>query len=239
MPTYRTDLLSVSADAKTWKGQGLGYLTGILYLAPHTLSGFNVCSHASPGCSAVCIYYSGRGTTKAVQEARLRRTEIFFQDRKKFLTLLRADIFRLEGWAKAQGRTPTVRLNGTSDLPWERIDIDLFNEFPHIQFYDYTKVPGRRTLPKNYHLTFSYSETNLQDTKVEWAHGRNVAVVTDGSIKPWTQVDVPWYHEPVPTVDGEQHDCRFLDPKGSVVLLKSKGKGYQDRAGFIHRQVIQ
>ena len=56
MKTYKEyykgkSLLSVSQDSKTVKGEKLGYLTGILYLAPHKISGSNLCPHATPGCS--------------------------------------------------------------------------------------------------------------------------------------------------------------------------------------------
>ena len=43
-------LLNIDNNAKTIKGQKYGYKTAILYLAPSTLSGFNVCPMASNGC---------------------------------------------------------------------------------------------------------------------------------------------------------------------------------------------
>ena len=42
-------------SAKAIKAQEFGYLNAIHYLAPSKLSGFNLCSHASPGCIAICL----------------------------------------------------------------------------------------------------------------------------------------------------------------------------------------
>ena len=38
-------LFSISTNAKTVKGEKLGYLTGVLYLAPAMLSGFGCTPH--------------------------------------------------------------------------------------------------------------------------------------------------------------------------------------------------
>jgi hypothetical protein len=49
-------------NAKTSKGESLGYLTGIMYLAPaNTVKGLNLCPFASSGCKAACLYSAGRG----------------------------------------------------------------------------------------------------------------------------------------------------------------------------------
>ena len=100
---------------------------------------------------------------------------------------------------------PSVRLNVLSDYVWELICPDLFTIFggrskfngvsmPYVQFYDYTKIPGRwpaetrrvvaehlgqpeseYNLPRNYHITFSYSgaRSSLQYSEIQnWA-GQN------------------------------------------------------------------
>jgi hypothetical protein len=45
-----------------------------------------------------------------------------------------------------------VRLNGTSDIPFENIKFmdgkNIFELFPEIQFYDYTKIPNRKDIPE-------------------------------------------------------------------------------------------
>ena len=49
-------LLNIDNNAKTVKGQKYGFITAILYLAPSTQSGFNVCPLASEGCKNACLY---------------------------------------------------------------------------------------------------------------------------------------------------------------------------------------
>jgi hypothetical protein len=97
-------------------------------------------------------------------------------------------------------------------------------EFKNVQFYDYTKIPGREKLPKNYHLTFSRSEVNENDCLNELQKGRNVAVVFD--VLPTT-----WNGYPV--ICGDNDDLRFLDPKNVVVGLTAKGKAKKDDSGFV------
>ena len=127
---------------------------------------------------------------------------------------------------------PCVRLNGTSDLPWERIDPELFEEFSHVTFYDYTKVAGRIT-PNNYHITFSRSEENEAQALKELRRGKNVAVVF-GQLGPAIAKTQPlpptWYAGPYgeqfEIIDGDEHDLRFIDPVsdiGYVIGLRAKG----------------
>ena len=92
--------------------------------------------------------------------------------------------------------------------------------FPQVQFYDYTKIPNRRNVPSNYHLTFSRSETNHQDVILSQ---NNVAVVFD--VLPATYLGRT-------VIDGTETDLRFLDPQNVVVGLKANGKAKQDTSGF-------
>ena len=140
-------LLSVLADPKTSKSVGLGYLTGILYLSPHTEAiehlgyGFNLCPNATKVCSTNCLYYQGRGHMNNVKKARLKKTDRFFQDRDNFIKDLYDDINRLVDDAQKLGLKPAIRLNGTSDIPWEKyINMEAYG---HVQFYDYTKIWDR------------------------------------------------------------------------------------------------
>ena len=48
-----------------------------LHLAPHTLSGYNVCPHASKGCAEACLNTAGRGRMNMVQDARIKKTIMF------------------------------------------------------------------------------------------------------------------------------------------------------------------
>lgn len=48
-------------NPKTVKGRKDNIMTAIMHLAPHTLSGANVCAHATAGCAAACLNTAGRG----------------------------------------------------------------------------------------------------------------------------------------------------------------------------------
>jgi hypothetical protein len=230
-------LLSVDTNAKTIKGQAKGFLTGILYLAPVKESGaINVCPHASQGCAAACLFTAGRGAFDNVRNARIAKTLEFVRDRAAFMEILAADVSRLIKKAEKLGMTPCVRLNGTSDLPWEKIPCGSFanimERFPAIQFYDYTKNPNRIAaylegkLPANYQLTFSRSEDNGQIALSILGSGGNVAIV-------FSSAKLPESFQGKPVVDGDESDLRFLDPRGCVVGLKAKGKARKDLSGFV------
>jgi hypothetical protein len=221
-------LLSVSQDSKTLKNLKKGYLTGILYMAPNTIGGPNVCPMASRGCIEACLYTAGRAKVfNTIQKARIKRKQLFFEDRALFTHMLAKEIHALKRKADTMNLSPTVRLNGTSDLyPSEYRD--LMYEFSDIPFYDYTKVHTRfaRNLPPNYSLTFSRSESN-GDVCVDLLHqGHNVAVVFD---------KLPTYWHDFVVINGDEYDARFLDPKGVIVGLTAKGDAKTDCSGFVVR----
>ena len=238
-------LLSVAADAKTIKGAAAGVLTGILYLAPGTLAGVgNLCPHASKGCAQACLFSAGRaGIFEAINIARVMRTRFLHADRAAFLDVLRGEIRALMRRAAREGMRPAVRLNGTSDLPWESLAPELFEEFAGLQFYDYTKNPrralafARGELPENYHLTFSLSETNAPTAALVASAGCNVAAVVDGH-RGGQPLAIAG--ESFATFDADRHDVRFLDRvspggRGRVGVLKAKGKAKKDLSGFVVR----
>ena len=216
-------LLGIS-NTKTLKGEKQGYRTYIMHLAPSTLSGYQVCPMASLGCSTACLNLSGMGRFSNVQAARVAKTRHFFQDRPAFMQQLVREVRSAVKACQKAGVTPVVRLNGTSDIRWEMIPVlgvaSIMDAFPMVQFYDYTKIPNRRDVPANYHLTFSRSETNHQDVILSQY---NVAVVFD--VLPATYLGRP-------VVDGTETDLRFLDPQNVVVGLKANGKAKQDTSGF-------
>ncbi len=225
------NLLSVSADAKTIKGEKKGYLTGILYLLPADSSGItNLCTNASPGCKAACLNTAGRGVFSSVQAGRMRKTKLLVEDREEFLSQLSQDIINVIKKAKREHMTPCFRLNGTSDLAW--LGQHFARRFPNTQFYDYTKhpKPWQRTLP-NYHLTFSDSETNAVDALYALEHGINVAMVFD--TKRGQPLPKTWCNYKV--IDGDLSDLRFKDPKGVIVGLRAKGRAKKDCTGFVVR----
>jgi hypothetical protein len=180
-------LLTVG-NTKTLKGEALGYMTFILHLAPSQLSGYNTCPSASIGCAAACLNTAGRGgmiklgdDTNAIQEARIRKTIDFFTQREAFMELLALDIETAVRHAARRNFIPVFRLNGTSDIRWERVPVggydNVMDAFSTLQFYDYTKLPNRRDIPANYHLTFSQSESNQHYVPMQLERNMNVAVV--------------------------------------------------------------
>jgi hypothetical protein len=223
-----------SGNSKTRKGEKKGFTTYGLHLAPANLSGFNVCKDASAGCAAACLNTAGRGKMTMVQTARIKKTLFFFKDKQGFLAELWQEAAKSIKSAARKNMTPCFRLNLTSDLPWEKIKFNgqsIFDTFPSIQFYDYTKSPERMTaflsgtLPKNYHLTFSRSESNGSLAEAFLASGGNVAMVFRKSL--------PATFKTYPVVDGDETDLRFLDGSGKIVGLKEKGLAKKDETGFV------
>lgn len=225
--------ISVNADAKTIKGKALNVLTGIMYLAPASLSGTDVCPFATAACRASCLNTAGRGAFSSVQNARINRTKRFLSDRVLAIKDIKKEIVSLVRKATKAGMVPAIRLNGTSDLAMETLFP--MTEFQGVQFYDYTKNPHRMKkylageMPSNYHLTFSLSETNKAQALDILRAGGNVAAVfrtTDPKHFPKT-----W--EGFKVINGDETDVRFYDPKGVVVGLKMKGKASKDSKGFV------
>jgi len=226
-----------TANPKIQKGTKLGYLSFILHLAPSTLSGHNTCPKATKGCIAACLNTAGRGgmfkrgeTTNVIQKARIRKTNYFYDDRAGFMFDLMQDIKKGIRLANKLGLEPVFRLNGTSDLSWEKYDMlpgmNVFEVFAGIQFYDYTKVLGRKVKHiENYHLTFSKADGNDSDVAEALMQGMSVVAVYD---------KIP---EGVPSAD--ETDLRFLDPKGIMLGLKAKGKAKKDYTGFVIRLTEQ
>jgi hypothetical protein len=223
-----------TANPKIQKGTKLGYLSFILHLAPADLSGKETCPKRTAGCTSACLNTAGRGgmfkrgeNTNMIQKARIRKTNEFFNNREQFMFDLYHDIVKAKKFADKQGLIPVFRLNGTSDLSWEKYtvgttDMNLFQLFPTVQFYDYTKVLGRKVAQyPNYHFTFSKADGNDSDVAEALMQGMSVVAVYD---------QIP---EGVPSAD--ETDLRFLDPKGVMLGLKAKGRAKKDYSGFVIR----
>ena len=245
-------LIGRDNNAKTIKGNELKFATGVLNLAPFNLSGvMNVCSQATPGCAAACLNTAGHGGmfdasgTNKVQEARIKRTEWLFNDRKSFLKQLDKEIQLFIKWSEKKGFTPVIRLNCTSDLAWESATFSggiwedgfkgsIIERYPNVQFYDYTKILPRMMkylrgkMPSNYHLTFSWAETQKKQNEAMFVLGAggNVAVV-------FSNENFPKRYKGFKVINGDKHDLRFLDKKNVIVGLKAKGKGKKDKSGFV------
>ena len=230
-----------TANPKIQKGAKLGYLSFILHLAPATLSGKETCPKRTAGCTAACLNTAGRGgmfkrgeNTNMIQQARIRKTKEFFENRDQFMKDLYHDVRKGIRQAERLGLTPVFRLNCTSDLAWEKYtvgttDMNLFELFPTVQFYDYTKVLGRKVSQyANYHLTFSAADGNDKDVDKAVAQGMNVAMVFD---------KLPAEFMGRVVNDADEHDLRFLDPLNTIAGLKAKGRAKKDTSGFVRRMI--
>jgi len=234
-----------TGNPKILKGIKQGFNTYILHLAPADLSGYEVCAKRTIGCTLACLNMAGRGgmmkkgeTTNMIQEARKRKTKMFFENRELFMELLVKDITLAIKQSIKMGLIPVIRLNGTSDLAFEKYEVtiegkeykNIFAAFPDIQFYDYTKILGRKVKDiKNYSLTFSAADGNDADVAKAIEQGYNIATVF-GLKK---TEPMPAEYNGLPVFNGDESDLRFLDPKGVVVGLYAKGKAKKDTSGFV------
>ena len=236
MSTFKKskNLLSISADSKTIKGEKIGYLTGILYLAPAKTTKYNTCSMAKLAqCAKACLYSAGRGAFNSVQQSRIDKTLYFYEARDEFMATLFKNIRSLVKKAESKGLKPLVRLNGTSDIRWENIPFEsydnIFEAFSNVQFYDYTKDANRKNLPVNYDLTFSYSGVESFKPYVEKAQskGMRMAVV-------FRKIEnIPLSFKGIKVVSGDNSDVRHLDDQGVIVGLYAKGAAKRDNTGFV------
>lgn len=242
----RSLLSAIDTNPKVAKSGKLGVMTGILHLAPGDMSGHEVCPKRSPGCSAACLHYAGSPVyMQAKTQARITKTKLFFSDFQLFMNILALEIDELIAKAKKANMEPALRLNGTSDIVWERkrfrptaevaealattMDLtSVISLFPTTTFYDYTAIPSRN-VPENYHLTFSLKEHNVNDALAALAQGINVAAVFPGKL-PESYLDVT-------VINGDEHDYRPADPAGVIVGLKAKGqRGRSDTTGFVQHE---
>lgn len=246
--TSNSKLAKVPNCAQAYAVRGLA-------LAPHNLSGRNVCPHAGACREACVLWFAGRTNSNVYRKAALARTAMLFADRRAFLEQLSEELADLVVWAAAHDATPCVRLNAASDIRWESVAPDIFADFPTVQFYDYTKfAPARRgaDLPDNYSLTYSLSEkSTYADVVNAWQQGRNIAVVFDAPYKPSIGRfgALPGYVRfqalngettTMSVVDGDLHDVRLPERDGRGVVVALRGKGGAARvhsammAGFAH-----
>ena len=242
----KTTLLT-QGNAKIVKGEKLGYTTKGIHLAPAQLSGFEVCRWRSKGCTASCLNTAGRGRMDSIQKSRIAKTKLFFTQQLDFLAKLSKEISSSMKTSAKKGMKSVFRLNLTSDIAWESVFFNeeepksIFDKFPSIQFYDYTKSFKRmcnflgkpflkgEVFPSNYHLTFSRSEHNDEKCKMVLAMGGNVAVVFRNQLpKTWQGYEV---------INGDENDLRFLDKQGVVVGLIEKGMAKKDETGFVQEGV--
>tara|TARA_R110001606_G_scaffold12378_2_gene54161 strand:+ start:2189 stop:2758 length:570 start_codon:yes stop_codon:yes gene_type:complete len=178
------------------------------------------------------------------QKAQTLKTLWFHLFQDDFIATLKGEILRKYKIATLNGNKCAIRLNGSSDIIWERY-LNMA-DFPDVQFYDYTKhrASTRANRAPNYHLTFSLDEKpNAQTYANEWlAMGGNVAMVvagmgsklSDAKQAAQTLVRNGWFGYPV--IDGDISDTRFDDEGGHWVALYAKGTpALHDTSGFVQR----
>ena len=232
MPKY--NLLS-SGSTKIEKSNKLSdkYFSRIIYLASDDEADGKrtVCPYAKiAGCSEPCLDTAGMGKFSNVRKARVRKTLLFLNEPQEFMRQLVQDVNKFLRECDRLGKKPALRLNGTSDIQWETIEVDghenIFAMFPQIQFYDYTKIPTRKVehIP-NYHLTWSYSEANDKYATLFDKVSNNIAVVFRDAL--------PKMFKGLKVIDGDKHDMRFLDETQVVVGLIEKGEAKKDTSGFV------
>jgi hypothetical protein len=226
-----TTLLSApGSNPKIAKSEKSGeYLSTILHLLP----GRRTCPFASAGCLAACLNTAGNPAyLKGKLRARQNRTEFYWSDRAGFKAQLIKELTAFSRKLDKLNKLGAVRLNGTSDIVWEKTFPEVFDRFAHLQFYDYTKIPKRMgddwKLPKNYDLTFSRSEENESDFRRIVGNRRTAVVFEKSALQ--DAYSSGWLG--VAVVDGDETDLTFLHEPNVILGLKAKGKARTDNSGF-------
>lgn len=228
---YNKPLLTIAqASAKLSKNEVKSF---ILYLAAASQNSFgiNICPKASDGCTKSCLFTAGRGKFNNVKTARIQKTDFMLFEPAKFYKKLAAEIMYHS--TLAFDKKIAFRLNGTSDINhykqikrYANLDI---NDLPNnVIFYEYTKnLAMAKSIKKEFsrvHITFSKSESNLEQCLQALEAGFNVAAVFN---------KLPSFYAGYPVINGDLSDERFNDETGVIVGLKAKGDAKKDDSGFV------
>lgn len=210
-----------------------------IYLAPATLARdekhphLNTCPF-SQVCAKFCLngaghnkcskLHSGIENLSKIDQARIRKTHLFYDDRETFMQILIHELSKAKERAERKGMGFAVRLNCTSDINIEQFVYkgkNILEIFPNVQFYDYTKVPKHLELVKkypNYDLTFSYDGLNINTCLDYLKKGGRVAVVFDILDRKGKQT-LPTEWEGYRVIDANGYDMRYMDPNGVICGL--------------------
>jgi hypothetical protein len=233
-------------SAKLAKGnRERGYLPVILYAAPATSSGANLCAWSTAECRYGCLNTSGYGGINldasgwnATQAARIRRAALMILDPEGFAAQLIREVKAASRKAEREGLRLAVRMNGTTDVAWHRVASELvavIQEYATV--YEYTKRPKPDALEAGIDITYSYPGGDGVAARRFLQAGARVAVVFDtakGDALPATW-RAPW-GDTIPVIDGDAHEMRFTDPRGVIVGLRAKGRLVGERGtsrGFL------
>lgn len=220
---------SVNSSSKIMKtNKVLEIDTYVMYLAPSTLSGKNVCAMATKECILGCLNTSGRAkmqkSYEMITKARINKTKYFYENRDLFNMLLFNEIGMYAKRTANKGKEFAVRLNGTSDLSpilFKSEGMNILERYPNIQFYDYTKVLNRIELSKkykNYDLTFSFTGYNWNDCLTALQNNVRVAVIFNVE----RNKPLPKTFNGFKVIDGDKYDYRPKDKKNVIVGLRWK-----------------
>ena len=208
--------------------------TLIYYGAPAMSSGIaNTCSHATKQCIELCLNTSGNGRYDGIQLSRIAKTRLQTYHPEIFYAMVRTEIEyyldRLDG-----KEFLAIRPNGTTDQFNDHISA-IIDDFPQVQFYDYTAVPSRLTKTReNYHVTLSRKETKANHNWLREHYGvQNVAIVVTKELKN-TLLELGKVCG-ISVVDFDTHDLRLPSVDGTrlIGLLTPKGKARGKESGFI------
>ena len=217
-------------SVKAEKAEKFNYLNAIQYLAPSNMSGVEHCpcktSQCDPMKKGACLVMTGQLGMKSGLKAVLSRSLYLDKHTPAHKDMILSEVTRLYYSAKSSGKKLAIRLNGTSDLPFETRKYNqvlqaLENAFPDVALYDYTKIPVRASKAyhkkkglKNYTVCYSYDGGNKRYCKELLRDGGIVSVIFSGEIP-----DSLWGY---PVINGDESDLRFLDSPGSIVGLTFK-----------------
>lgn len=210
---FKNSVDLLNENGKTKKSSGEGVHTLGLALAPHTAHGiddFNTCTKASKECAENCLGLKAGGNRQypdAALSSKTLKTHFLVHHPEHFTRLLHGEIEKHAKKATEKGFVPGLRMNVTSDVPWEnyasKTGETIFHHFdgsngkPKVEAYDYTKFPQRvlkqhksshdfihkdSKRPHNYHLTLSHTgtgheESNDKDVVTALEAGHVVAMV--------------------------------------------------------------
>lgn len=224
-------LTGINSSAKLSHNEEIGVYTSVFYGAPGKNSGYETCPNATASCRGACLYasglvkveeYAGKNTIK---KCRVNRTKLFFEHQSFFMGWLVAELKAAQAKAKRDGMEYSVRLNGTTDIAWENIPVNgaanIFELFPDVQFYDYTKAFDRMSLNiSNYHLTFSYTGEgdNVEQSLDILRAGGNVAIIFDTKRGKALPTSLAGFE----VIDADVTDYRPADKRGVWCGLRFK-----------------
>jgi hypothetical protein len=249
---------------KAIKAKKFRYLNAINYMAPHKSAGIgNLCSHASPGCIALCLgRESGQASmvsantnwTNNVRDSRERKARFFMKERQAYMVEMLHHIAAACRTAQRKRIKLCVRPNGSTDIPYEGLRVvimpSLAAELSKISGHEVTA--GAHTIfsafPKVQFVDYSKNPRRFErqlPPNYDLTFSRSETNETDAikilehghNVAVVFAGEMPKSWNGYRVINGDEHDLRHLDPKGVVVGLSPKGnKARRDTSGFIVRQ---